>query len=141
MSNPAPTASPPAEVTAILRLEGLVALAGAVAAYAAIGGSWWLFAVLVLAPDLSMLGMLLGPMAGSRSYNVAHSYAVPAALGAVAWFTGAGWLLPVALIWVAHIGMDRALGYGLKFPGRFDRTHLGAIGKAKQEAARIAHAG
>jgi hypothetical protein len=136
-----PAGFPPAEITALLRIEGFVLLAGAVAVYAALGGNWWLFAVLLLAPDLAMLGALAGQAAGARIYNAAHSYAVPAALGGAAWFAGADWLLAVALIWVAHIGMDRAVGYGLKYPGLDGHTHLGPIGKAKREAARIAHAG
>jgi hypothetical protein len=36
----------------------------------------------------------------------------------------------VALIWLAHIGFDRALGYGLKYKAGFGFTHLGRIGPA-----------
>jgi hypothetical protein len=122
---------PPAEVRAVLRVEGLAVLAGAVAAYYASGASWWLFAALFLVPDVSMVAALGGSVLGSRFYNAMHSYTAPALLAAAGWLLGIGWMLPVALVWVAHIGMDRALGYGLKFPGRFDLTHLGAIGKAK----------
>jgi hypothetical protein len=30
---------------------------------------------------------------------------------------------------MAHIGIDRALGYGLKYSAGFGFTHLGRIGK------------
>jgi hypothetical protein len=89
---------------------------------------------LILAPDLSFLGVLAGKKAGSIAYNIAHTYTVPALLALVAWVSGLAWLYPVAIIWVAHIGADRTLGYGLKYPGTFNLTHLGAIGKAKSHA-------
>lgn len=125
---------PPAHVTTLLRIEGAAVFAVALVAFHQLGGNWWLFALLILAPDLSMLGLFAGPKAGARIYNYAHTYSVPLAIGAVAWFLGAFWLLPYAVIWVAHIGADRALGYGLKYDG-FHATHLGLIGKAKAEIA------
>ena len=131
---------PPRGVTTILRIEGLAVLVATLFAYQALGGNWWLFALLILAPDLSMLGGLLSPAFGARAYNAAHTYSVPMVLAGLAWLAGAAWLLPLALIWIAHIGVDRALGYGLKYPGAFDRTHLGPIGKAKR-AQKLADAG
>ena len=127
---------PPQGVTVLLRLEGFVVLAATLLAYHSLGGNWWIFALLILAPDLSMLGGLLSPKFGARAYNAAHTYSVPILLAGLAWLAGAAWLLPFGLIWIAHIGADRALGYGLKYPGAFKRTHLGMIGKARngQEA-------
>lgn len=123
---------PPKEVTILLRIEGLAVLIGAIAAYAAIGGNWWLFAALLFAPDLSFLGNLAGKKAGSVAYNAAHTYSVPAVLALGAWISGASWIYGLAIIWFAHIGIDRTLGYGLKYPGSFDHTHLGLIGKTKR---------
>lgn len=134
------TGIPPKSVTRLLRLDGLAVAVAAIAAYAMIGGNWWLFAALILAPDLSMLGLVLGEKAGAKIYNVVHSYALPLIAGAVGFFAGIAWLLPVALIWAAHIGIDRAVGYGLKYPSAIDHTHLGLMGKAKK-AARLANAG
>jgi len=124
----------PRSVIRILRLEGLVGLAAAVTAYWLIGGNWWLFALLLLAPDLSFAGFAAGERTGAKIYNLAHTYAVPAVLGGIGWFGGIHWLVEVGLIWAAHIGMDRALGYGLKYPGFDHQTHLGMIGKAKKLA-------
>ena len=123
---------PPKEVAAVLRIEGLAIFAATLLAYYALGANWWVFALLILAPDLAMLGALAGPVIGARAYNAAHTYMSPLALGGVAWFTDTVWLLPYALIWIAHIGLDRALGYGLKYPGLDHHTNLGPIGKAKR---------
>lgn len=135
MSEPAGAAFLPNSVIRLLRLEGVAVLVAALVAYQLMGGNWWLFALLLLAPDLAMLGALAGPQWAARIYNYAHSYVVPAGLTAIAALGGWHWLLPYLLIWVAHIAMDRALGYGLKYPGVFHDTHLGPIGKAKRQAA------
>lgn len=108
----------------LLRLEGLTALALAVGAYLWLGGPLWLLAVLALAPDLSMLGYLAGPRVGSAAYNLAHTYSVPIAVGGVGLYAGAGLAVLVALVWAGHIGADRLVGYGLKYPTGFTHTHL-----------------
>lgn len=97
--------------------------------YAHVGGSWWLFVLLLLAPDLAMLGYLGGPRLGARLYNVAHVYAGPLVLAALGVWQSWPLGVALALIWTAHIGMDRMLGYGLKLPEGFQHTHLGRIGK------------
>jgi hypothetical protein len=111
----------------LLRLEGFAVLAAAAFGYAFIGGSWLLFALLLLAPDLAMIGYRFGPVVGALAYNAAHTYLAPAALGAAGLVAGAPILQALALIWIAHIGLDRALGYGLKYASGFGDTHLGRI--------------
>ncbi len=106
----------------VLRAEGVGVLVAACWAYGAVGESWWLFAVLFLAPDLSMLGYLRGTRAGALGYNLGHSYLGPLLLLAVG--QGAGLATGLGLIWAAHIGFDRMLGYGLKYPWAFKATHL-----------------
>jgi hypothetical protein len=113
-----------------LRLEGLAALAAAIVGYRVMGGSWGFLAVLFLAPDLTFLGFLAGTGVGARVYNAAHTYVGPAALAAVAAVGGVSSLYLIALIWTAHIGFDRVLGYGLKYPSAFTDTHLGSKGHA-----------
>jgi Domain of unknown function (DUF4260) len=108
----------------ILRAEGALVLAAASLGYAQTGSGWGLFALLFLAPDLFMLGYLHGSRIGALVYNIGHSYLTPALLAAGGWLAGAPVALAVALIWVAHIGFDRMLGYGLKYGGGFKLTHL-----------------
>ena len=109
---------PPKSVTRLLRLDGLAVAAAVIAAYAVMGGNWWLFAALILAPDLSFLAIALGEKAAARTYNVVHSYALPIILGAAGYFSGIAWMLPVALIWAAHIGIDRAVATDSNTPRR-----------------------
>jgi hypothetical protein len=116
-------------VLTLLRLEGLAMAAVTAVLYAKTGASWWLFAALWLTPDLSMLGYLAGPCWGARFYNAVHTYVVPAALAISALLLKTPALLPFTLIWVNHIGVDRLLGYGLKYSDGFGFTHLGLLGK------------
>jgi len=112
----------------LLRLEWLAVLAAALVVYGFAGGSWLLFAILILAPDLSMLGYLAGSRAGGLAYNAVHTLVVPALLGMVALLAQNQIALEIALIWTAHIAADRALGYGLKLSS-FQDTHLGRVGR------------
>lgn len=108
----------------LLHLEGLAVLTGAIVLYIDASYGWLLLLVLFLAPDLSMIGYLGGPRVGALTYDVAHTYALPIALGVVGVLWGSSTTVQVALIWVAHIGLDRLLGYGLKYPTAFKDTHL-----------------
>ena len=118
-------------VRTVLRLEALGVLILALAANAKWGVGWGRFALFFFVPDLSMLGYFAGPRFGAVSYNVGHSY-----LGGMACLA-LGVLLPeplfvdAAILWFAHVGFDRALGYGLKYSAGFGTTHLGLIGKKR----------
>ena len=108
----------------LLHLEGLAVAAGSLVLYFDAGYGWLLLVVLLLAPDLSMLGYLGGPRLGSLTYDVVHTYLGPVALGVIGVVGGYETAVQVALIWSAHIGVDRLLGYGLKYPTGFKDTHL-----------------
>ena len=110
--------------SALLRLEALTVFLGAVIAFIHLGGSGLLFVLLILAPDLSAVGYTVNPRIGSMIYDVVHTYAAPALLILVALLTGSVIALQIALIWTAHIGADRLLGFGLKYPTAFKDTHL-----------------
>jgi hypothetical protein len=116
-------------VRAVLRLEGLVVLVAAVAAYAQLGAGWGAFALLFLVPDLSFLGYVAGARAGAVAYNAAHSYIGPVALLAMGALMATPVMIAGALIWCAHIGFDRMLGFGLKYGTEFGATHLGRVGR------------
>lgn len=118
-------------VRATLRLEGALVLLACMLAYEATGARWWWFAGAFFLPDLSFIAYAGGAALGARVYNAAHSYAGPLLLAAVA-LQGRdeSWIVPAALVWGAHIGFDRMLGYGLKYETAFADTHLGRIGRA-----------
>ena len=115
-------------VNILLRLEGLTLFVGMVMLYWAWDGSWLVFALLFFVPDLSFLD-LSNARLGAQVYNAAHSYMAPVALMTIGFATASPLTLSIAMIWLAHIGVDRALGYGLKYNAGFCFTHLGKIGQ------------
>ncbi len=121
-------------VPLLLRAEALVELILALLVYRYLGGGWLLFGVLFLVPDLSMVGYLVDRRVGALVYNLAHTYAAPALLALVGFALELPQFHLLALIWAAHIGFDRTLGYGLKYPIAFGATHLGWKGKREPGA-------
>lgn len=111
----------------LLHLEGLAVFLAAAFLYRATGASWGRFALLFFAPDLAMLGYLLGPRVGATCYNAGHTYTGPLLLALAGHLAARPVLLAIALIWAAHIGFDRLLGYGLKYGTAFKETHLGRV--------------
>jgi Domain of unknown function (DUF4260) len=108
----------------LLRSEGVALLAMAAVLYGRHAWSWWLFVALLPAPDLGLLGSLWSRRAGAVAYDLTHTYVGPAALGGVGLLASSGLAVALALVWFAHIGMDRALGLGLQYPDGSGRTHL-----------------
>lgn len=108
----------------LLHIEGFALFVAAVLLYIHLGASGWLFLLLILAPDLSMIGYLRSPRVGAVVYDVAHLEAIPLLLLVIAFLAGGSAFLPFGLIWLAHIGMDRTVGYGLKYASGFKDTHL-----------------
>ncbi|MBA2402944.1 MAG: DUF4260 domain-containing protein [Bradyrhizobium sp.] len=126
-----PTGTVTGGLRTMLRLEGLALFVGMTLLYWVWDGSWWVYAALFLAPDLSFIAYLFGPRFGAMLYNAAHTYMVPMALMTVSFATAETLVLSIAMIWLAHIGFDRALGYGLKYASGFTFTHLGRIGNKR----------
>ncbi len=116
----------------VQRLEGGFLLALAIYGFSQSGWAWWWFALLLLVPDLSMVGYLANPKVGAVTYNVAHTLILPGFI--LGWYLLGGPLAALALgsIWLAHIGFDRLLGYGLKHADAFTSTHLGEIGRGRR---------
>ena len=118
-------------VRAILRVESLLLLGLLIAFYWWMHANWIVFVILLLAPDIAMLGYLRNTQFGAFCYNVFHTLTAPFALGVAALIIHP--IAPFAIIWAAHIAMDRALGYGLKYSDSFAHTHLGFIGKRSKD--------
>lgn len=112
----------------LLRLEGAALLAGSLLAYATTGQSWWLVPLAFLFPDLFAIGYLAGTKVGARTYNLAHVTPLPGALIAFGWWQNTSLAVALGLVWLAHIGLDRMLGYGLKYGDDFQHTHLSGKG-------------
>ncbi|KAF2989540.1 DUF4260 domain-containing protein [Methylocystis sp. MJC1] len=121
----------------LLRLEGAALMAAALFYYAQAGGDWGRFALLFLAPDLSLFAYLAGPRPGAILYNIAHTTIGPLAYGALGAATGQPLLMQLAAIHLAHIGFDRLLGFGLKYGVNFSATHLGPVGRAASRTASL----
>lgn len=120
------------KIISILKVEAAAFFIATVWAYYLIGASWAIFCVLLLVPDLFMVGYAKNSMLGALLYNIGHTYVTPLVLLGLYVFFNVTVLLPVSIIWLAHISMDRMLGYGLKLDTGFTHTHLGIIGKNKE---------
>ena len=108
-----------------LGLEGLVLLAGALIAFGVLGQPWWLLPAGILVPDIAMSGYLAGARFGAHLYNLAHATPLPAVMLGAGYWQADRLVMALALIWLAHIGLDRLLGTSLKYNDRFTHTHLG----------------
>ena len=108
----------------LLHLEGAAVFVASLFAYQWNHGSWLMFALLFLVPDISMIGYVFNARIGAITYNAVHTYVGPLLLVGYSVAMAHHTTLLLALVWVAHIGFDRMLGFGLKYPSRFKDTHL-----------------
>jgi hypothetical protein len=113
----------------LLRLEALAVTIAGVLVWAGLDGGWLRFALLFLIPDLSLVGYVWGPRTGAALYNSVHSYALPMLICVAGGVLDHRVLLLSGALWMTHIGVDRVLGYGLKYPTGFRDTHLGRVGR------------
>jgi len=120
-------------VKLLLRIEGAFVLLAAGVAYSKFGLGWSSFAWFFFAPDLAFFGYLAGVRVGAAVYNTTHSYVGAVMVLTIGVLSGVPEFVAAGLIWCAHIGMDRALGYGLKYSAGFGFTHLGRIGRTKSD--------
>ncbi|MDB5501672.1 MAG: hypothetical protein JWR89_1574 [Tardiphaga sp.] len=118
----------------VMRWEGVALFIGTTLFYAFSGSPWQAYAILFFVPDLTFLAYPAGPRIGAVVYNAAHVTIGPMLLAMVGLIFAEPALGSIALIWLAHIGLDRALGYGLKYAAGFRYTHLGRIGKDAEPA-------
>ena len=117
----------PADPSLLLRLEGIALFGAALLLYGQQGGSWLFFFLLFLVPDIGMVGYLVNTRTGAQVYNALHTTGAPLLLAAGGLWLAQPVLLQLALIWLAHIGFDRALGFGLKYGDQFSHTHLAEV--------------
>jgi hypothetical protein len=113
----------------LLRVEGATLFAGSLIAYSTTDQAWWLVPLTLLLPDLTMIGYLGSTRLGSYLYNLGHSTPLPAGIVAIGWWQDKSLVVALGLVWIAHIGLDRLVGYGLKYDDHFQHTHLGRLGR------------
>jgi len=111
------------------RLEGLALFIAATFIYFDNSLGWVAYILLLFMFDISMVGYAINSRIGAVLYNAIHSLIGPALLVPLYIGSPNSWLLGLICLWFAHIGLDRAFGYGLKLPSGFRHTHLGEIGK------------
>ncbi|EIT87366.1 hypothetical protein A374_00290 [Fictibacillus macauensis ZFHKF-1] len=114
-------------VHSIIRIENGMAFALSFVLYVRMDYPLWLFFVLLLAPDLTMIGYAMNQKTGARMYNVGHSFILPFLFVVCYVFFSNDYLLIIAIIWIAHICMDRLFGFGLKYKDSFKSTHIQKI--------------
>ncbi len=111
------------------RAEALVIFISGTYIYFSLDYEWYWFVLLLLSVDIFMVGYLANNKLGAHIYNIGHSYAVPALTLVAGYLAQSSVFIGFSLIWICHIAMDRAVGYGLKESTSFHDTHLGHIQK------------
>jgi len=120
-----------------LKLEELAQFTVCVLLLISLEVHWWFYLLLIIGPDIGMLGYVAGPKVGAFTYNLFHNKAVALLCLLVLFVIGRytpDWpssVISFGIILYGHASMDRIFGYGLKFPDSFQHTHLGWIGKPR----------
>ncbi len=112
-----------------LKLEEVLMFVLGIYLFSLLDFQWWWFLVLILAPDIGMLGYVFGNKTGAFFYNVFHHKGIAITLYLLGAYLSLPLLQLVGAILFAHASMDRIFGYGLKYDKGFKYTHLGEIGK------------
>ncbi|MFJ8091079.1 DUF4260 family protein [Lysinibacillus sp. NPDC095746] len=115
------------KIRKMIALEYLIAFLGSVFFYWYFEFSFLYFFLLLFLPDITMVGYIVNTRIGALFYNIGHSLVVPAILLTIGFITVSTPLLMATIIWLAHIFLDRMLGYGLKYDDAFTKTHLQQI--------------
>jgi hypothetical protein len=123
-------------INAIIRSEALAALAAGVVIWMANEGSLLSLVPVLLLPDLSAVGYLVNPRVGAVTYNLVHNWTIAAVALGLGWWLDSRFLILSGAVLLAHVGLDRVLGYGLKLPSGFQDTHLGRIGRGQASVGR-----
>jgi hypothetical protein len=117
----------------LLKLEELGQFLLSILLFSQLGYTWWVFPACILLPDLSMVGYLFNPKTGASVYNFFHHKLT----GIVVFILGIvltnSLIALIGVMLFGHSAMDRIFGYGLKFNDHFEHTHLGWIGRRREE--------
>lgn len=112
----------------LIKLEEVAMFGFSIVLFSMTSFAWWWYPILILTPDIGMIGYLAGSKVGAFTYNLFHHKAVAILILCLGWFFGSFWLELIGIILFGHSSLDRILGYGLKYLDSFKHTHLGRIG-------------
>lgn len=112
-----------------LKIEELAQVILGIFLFSKLEYAWWWFPVLLLTPDIGMIGYLFNTKIGAFTYNAFHHKAIAIILGLSGFYLNNSLLILIGVILFSHASFDRVFGYGLKYPDSFKNTHLGSIGK------------
>jgi hypothetical protein len=115
----------------ILKLEELAEFLLGVLIFSRLDFAWWYFPLLILTPDIGMLGYLIHPKVGAWVYNLFHHKALAIMTLVIGFWQNNQVIMLSGTIIFAHAAFDRMMGYGLKYEDSFNNTHLGRVGKEK----------
>lgn len=110
-----------------LKLEELALFLFGVYLFSLLPYAWWWFLVLILAPDIGMLGYLFGNKTGAFCYNLFHHRGIAILVYLLGIYLGSTPVQLAGVILFSHAAMDRIFGYGLKYDKGFKFTHLGNL--------------
>ncbi|MBP7961093.1 MAG: DUF4260 domain-containing protein [Caldilineaceae bacterium] len=113
----------------LIKLESLALFVLGIFLFSTLDYAWWWFPVLLLTPDLSMIGYVAGSKIGAALYNVVHHKGVGIGIYILGALMSSQLAMLIGVILFAHSAFDRIFGYGLKYTDAFQHTHLGWIGK------------
>jgi hypothetical protein len=114
----------------LLKLEELFLFGLALFLFSQLDYGWGTYALLFLAPDLSMIGYIANPRFGAWTYNMIHHKGLAVTLYVLGYVFSTAWLMFAGLILLGHSSLDRVFGYGLKHGDTFQNTHLGRVGRS-----------
>ena len=118
----------------ILKLEELAEFVLGILIFSRLEYIWWYFPLLLLTPDIGMLGYLVNTKIGAWSYNLFHHKAIAIIILVLGFFGNNQIVMLIGTILFAHAAFDRMMGYGLKYEDDFTNTHLGKVGKNNIQA-------
>ncbi len=111
----------------LLKLEELAMFMASIYALYLYEVPWWAYLLLILGPDIGMIGYVINPKVGAFTYNLFHHKGVAVAVGLLGFLTASDEMLLSGIVLFGHSSMDRIFGYGLKFTDAFKNTHLGTL--------------
>ncbi|MDH3944887.1 MAG: DUF4260 domain-containing protein [Anaerolineae bacterium] len=118
----------------IIKIEEFFLFALGVYLFSQLDYAWWVFWALLLAPDLGALGYLGGTRLGAWTYNLVHHRGVAVGLYLLGIYLESPALQLTGVMMLSHSSLDRAFGYGLKYPDSFQHTHLGMVGRSEKSS-------